>query len=89
MFKLRIKHLDAYLHEHPSLLGPVAMVTWSGQQPQIESEQPVLDFSKEDTLILFHVTYKQHLQNTLVNLRLQEGESNDDDLTLKKGVKNQ
>lgn len=33
MFKLRKKHLDAFLHEHPSLLGPVAMVTWSGQQP--------------------------------------------------------
>lgn len=32
----------------------------------------------------------QHFQNTLVNQRLQEGESNDDDLTLKKkGVINQ
>lgn len=33
MYNLREKHLCAYLHEHPSLLGPVAMVTWSGQQP--------------------------------------------------------
>lgn len=58
MFKLRIKHLDAYLHEHPSLLGPVAMVTWSGQQPKTVSEQPVLDFSIKRRHIDF-ISYKK------------------------------
>lgn len=55
MYNLKVKYLCAYLHEHPSLLGPVAMFTWSEQQPYVVPEHPVLDFSMEDMFILLHI----------------------------------
>lgn len=33
------------LQGHPSKLGPIATVTWSGQQPFTVSEHSMLDFS--------------------------------------------
>ena len=57
------------LQGHPSKLGPIATVTWSGQQPFTVSAHPMLDFSTkyDNEYTCYIILSYMHISNSFIH----------------------